>query len=236
VILTDDSKESLIGNQVGVNLLYAIGLSRYLNLGLAFPFVAYRTLNEDRPDLTDDTRATSLEDLRIEAKGIILDRKRRCIGLAAVLTATIPLSGTDNSYLSDETVGVVPRLVFDIGRPWWTVAFNAGYRFGRETQSPVLDMEVRNELLFNLGATFRFARVHELMLDSQFRTPLNPFFGDDLFNYGELLAAYRIAFGSYSSWGITLGGGMGVLHGAGTPTARLFLGITANENRFVVSK
>ena len=234
VILTNGERKSLIGSQYGVNLVYALGITRYLNVGLAIPFAAYRTFNSEfRPS---GSHPSSIEDMRIEAKGILFDRRRRCFGLAAVATVTIPLTSAKNTFLSDETVGFVPRLVFDLGRQWWTVAVNVGYRLGRQTTSPVLDMKVKNELLLSGGVTFRPAPFHELKLDAQFRTPPTPFFGDPNFNYGEAMFAYKYTFGDYSYWGITVGAGMGVLHGAGTPVARFFLGVTANENRLLLAK
>ena len=228
VILDNDEEEPLIENQLGMNLMYAIGITRFVNVGLALPVVAYRTFNEDfEPEGADEM---ALEDLRVDVKGILFDRRRRCLGLALNLTGVVPLDRSENTFLSDNGFGVTPRLIADLGREWWTVALNVGYRYNTESESDVLDMEVLNELLVNLGATFRLGDYGQVLLDSAFRTPATKFFSDSSGNYGELMAAYRYFLGTYSHVALTAGAGMGILNGAGTPTTRVFLGVTVYEH------
>ena len=234
IVLTDGDEESLIRNELGANLLYAIGISRFVNVGFAFPFVIYREFNEDyRPA---DAHQTSLSDLRVDAKGILWDRRRHCLGLAANLTMTVPLDRGDNTFLSDDGLGFVPRIIVDLGRQEWTAAFNLGYRFGPDSKSALLDNEVDDEILLNTGGAYRFLRSHQAMLEAQFRTSATRFFAEEAANYGEIMAAYRYQLGSYSYWALTAGAAVGVLNGAGTPTVRFFLGVTSYENRLVLPR
>ena len=156
-----------------------------------------------------------------------------CCLLALGMTGSIPVRPGADSMLSDETVTVTPRLILDLGRRWWTVATNVGYRFrtSKDDGSPILENDMADEVTLNLGVKFRPAYAHELMLDAQARTPATEFFQNKSDNYGEFVLAYRFMWGSYSTYGFTIGAGGGFMEGAGTPTVRVFLGFTAFEHR-----
>ena len=229
VILDNDEEENLIEHQVGASALFSIGVSRFVNIGLAIPFVPYREFNSEYKPT--ETQKTEIEDPRLEVKGILFDRRRHCIGLALAATASYPYTMKENTFLSDEGFSITPRLIFDIGRRWWTVALNGAYRHGPASDSPYLDNDVRDEVLINGGVKFRPAYSHELMVDVQTRSPISKFYSDPEANYGEAVVAYRYLWGSYSTYALTIGGGGGFLDGVGTPTVRVFIGFTSFEHR-----
>ena len=167
----------------------------------------------------------------MDVKGILFDRRRRCFGLALNLTGTSPVDWRDNTFVTDGGMSLTTRLIADLGREWWTVALNGGYRLSRGPDAGMLNMEVGDEALFSLGAIFRLRQYGQILLDTSFRTPINEFFTEDGTNYGEVLAGYRYFFGTYSTLALTVGGGTGLLGGAGSPTGRFFLGITVYEHR-----
>lgn len=233
---SDDREEDLVANQFAANVLFAVGITRYLNIGVAFPFAVHRVFNEDddlKDEIPDDLKSFAVEDFRVDLKGIILDRRRRCLGVAINLTGTIPVQPEDNTFVSDIGFGVTPRLILDLGREWWTVAFNVAYRHNTESDSQVLDNKVRNELLLGGGATFRlgqYGQYGNIILDTSLRTPLTDFFSDPNANYGEVFGGYRYFVGHYSTVAITFGASVGIMDGVGTPTARGFLGVTVYEH------
>lgn len=234
VKITGGDKERLVGEQLNANLLYAIGITRYLNLGVAVPGILYRTVNDDFN--LEDPPAYAFEDLRVDLKGIILDRRRRCLGLALNVTGSIPVDRRENTFATDNGFGIEPRLILDLGRQWWTAAFNGGYRYNVESKSDFVEMEVLNEVLLNLGAVFRlgqYGQYGQIMADTAWRmtrTIITEFEWREESNYGEAMVAYRYFLGDYSRVALTAGAGVGVLNGAGSPAVRGFIGVTVYEH------
>ncbi len=245
-----DEEKIIFKNQTGLNALVAVGITRFLNIGMGIPFVPYREFNQEfedfyqeyrkeklgeledpNPDRFKETsKSTSPEDLRVDVKGIMFNRRTHCVGLALNLGITIPVGLGQNSFLSDRNTTVAPRLIVDVGRHRWSAAFNVAYKiYGKERESDFLDMRVKDEIIFGAGGKFRFLHSNELMLDSVFRTHASDFFGDANEDYGEILGAYRYIFGNYSLVAFTVGFGMGIMEGAGTPSSRYFIGITSYE-------
>ncbi|MDP8255349.1 MAG: hypothetical protein P9M14_06335 [Candidatus Alcyoniella australis] len=222
-------EERLVENQVAVNALYSIGLTRFANLGVAVPVVAYRTINSEFDD--EDIPTTLVEDLRFEAKGILFDRRRRCYGLALNLTGTVPVDARDNSFATDGEFGLTARLIADLGRTWWTVALNSGYVYNPGADSGELKMETGDELLTSLGATFRLRQYGSILVDTAFRSPLDGLFTNENTSYGEAAVAYRYFLGNFTPVALTVGGAAGLIDGAGSPLARVFIGVTVYENR-----
>lgn len=255
-VMTDGSEDAIIKDQVAATLLFGIGITRFFNLGVALPYTIWRDYNdtydievksENQGGGTENENETEtkkyrlaelkssvFEDLRIDAKGIILNRRERCIGVAVNLTATIPVEAAENNFSSDMNPTITPRLIFDVGKPRWNAAFNVGYKYYTSKPDPDesdLNMEVKDEIVFGLGGKLRITYKNEFMVDSIFKTYAEDFFTEDKYNYGELMAAYRRLFGNFSLVALTIGAGTGIAEGAGTPSARVFVGLTSYESR-----
>jgi len=247
--IPDTDEEIIIfRNQTGLNALLAVGVSRFFNIGMVFPYVPYREFNSEFEDFYNKYYSeegeggdigplkgfeeTSMEDLRFDVKGILFNRRDSCLGIAANLAITVPVGLEENSFLSDGGPTFAPRLILDLGRHWWSVAFNAAYKiYGKEQESDFLDMVVKDEIIFGFGGKFRFLSFNELMVDTIFRTHAEDFFSDPNEDYGEFMGAYRFIYGSYSLVAFTVGAGMGIMEGAGTPSSRVFIGLTSYEYR-----
>ncbi len=202
----------------------------------------------DDEGLGDPTEETGLEDIRLDLKLIGIDRQERCIGVALVTTIGYPLGYKPNQFLSDGGATIAPRLIVDFGRTWYTLVFNGGYKYyaeksrvrlpdySQEVDTPTNgDLETNDEIMLGGGAKFRFAYGSEIILDSQFRTQATDAFGDDRVDYGEVMAAYRKYFRGLNYTALTIGGGVGVLDGIGSPLGRFFIGITRDEKRFYIA-
>jgi len=227
-------KEIFVQNQVGANALLGVGITRFFNVGVALPFVVWREFNDKYIDKYHITNAkeSAIEDMRIDVKGILLNRRANCLGVAAAVTTTVPLDALENNFLSDMQPTVTPRLIVDFGRRRWNVAFNAGYKhYSKESTSPIIKMEIKDEVLLSFGGKLRISQMNELMGDALFRTQAASFFTDPNYNYGEFIGAYRRLFGSYSLFALTIGAGGGVMDGVGTPSVRVFIGLTSYEYR-----
>lgn len=221
---------TLVTAQTSVNALFAIGFTDHINIGVAFPYVITRSYDENYDNV--NTFANSLEDMRIDTKLLLLNRRRHCIGIGLINTLTIPLYNEDN-FSSDYGLTVAPRFLFDIGRTWWTVAFNGGYKYYTRTSESLLypDLEVSDELMFNLGVRFRLHYDQELVLDSAVRTLVAAPFANEYADYAEVMAAYRKYWVRMNHTCLTLGASAGLTQGVGTPLVRIFVGIGRDENR-----
>lgn len=257
-VMTDGSEDAIIKNQVATELLFGVGITKFFNVGVAVPYIVWRDYNntydievpvpenqqggtngqqaetETRKYKLEELKSNIFEDLRVDAKGIILNRRERCIGVAINVTATIPVEPVENNFSSDMNPTVTPRLIVDVGKRRWNAALNAGYKFYTSKPDPDesdLGMEVKDEVVFGLGGKLRITYKNEVMVDSILKTYVEDFFTEDKYNYGEVIAAYRRLFGNYSFFALTIGGGMGIAEGAGTPAARAFIGLTSYESR-----
>jgi hypothetical protein len=199
-------------------------------------------------NIGEDTKKAALEDIRLDIKVIAFNRLARCIGTGVVTTVGFPLAYQENQFVSDAGVTVAPRWFFDIGRERWTAAINVGYKYYSEKSTATLpglvqeyghhhsdDYRVRDELLFNLGAKFRFSYGSEFVIDSAARTFADNPLGDKREDYMEIMGAYRKYFRGLNFTALTFGGGVGLNKDAvGSPMGRVFIGITRDEKRLYV--
>ncbi len=263
----------LISNQAALNFVWSIGFWRYINVGVGIGYVPARSMDQDyldnneypptpRPGVDvsklegpklfddetlaadEDTKENGLEDLRIDLKLIAFDRLARCLGIGVVTTFATPIDYKPNQYLSDGGLTIAPRLVVDLGRSWWTVVFNGGYKYYAEKSRIKLppysdeidhpndgDMYTDDELIFGGGLKFQFSFGDEFIFDTNSRTQANNIFGDNRIDYAEFMAAYRKTFRGMNFTALTMGGGIGLLDGMGNPMLRLFVGIGRDEKR-----
>lgn len=229
---------SLIQHQLGATVNFAFGITDYIVIGYAFPYIITRSFDENYDnDGTLGTTTNSFEDMRLDIKVLALQRTRHCLGLGLVNTLTIPMYEKHN-YASDEGVTVAPRLIFDIGRgSFWTIAFNAGYKYYSTTPAadqPLLleDLEIGDELVGGLGAKFRFSNRQELLVDTAVKTLVDAPFGNPDADYVEVSAAYRKYWVRMNYNALTLGASSAAFtDGVGGPFIRIFLGFGRDENR-----
>ncbi|MCZ7582243.1 MAG: hypothetical protein M5R36_02295 [Deltaproteobacteria bacterium] len=262
-----DTEKALLTNQLALTGVFGVGLWEYVNVGVAVPFIATRAFDADfgevyphpRADEFDaddpnrpkgqvidgDTDSSALEDLRFDVKLIGINRLARCLGVGAVTTVGFPVLYKENNFVSDGGVTVAPRLVLDLGREWWTIVFNGGYKYYSRKSRAALpglsaeisssspgDYNIEDEIIFGGGAKFRFSYGSELVLDSKVLTFANDFMGDSREDYAEVMAAYRKYFRGLNFTAMTLGVGAGVLDGVGSPTLRVFFGLARDLKQF----
>jgi len=226
----NDRRFVVVENQLAGNLVYSVGFFNWLNVGFAFPFVAYRRLGDELDFEGIDSFA--LEDMRFDVKGILFDRRQQCLGAALLGRVTVPVGYKENNFVSDHYPTVTSLLVVDLGRRWWTVAANLGYKYyPNPQQSEFLDLRVRDELLLNLGATLRVSTTQQLIVDSATRTFANSPFSEPDLDYSEIVLAYRNYWQGLNYTALTAGVGFGLLSGIGDPLVRVFIGITRDEKR-----
>ncbi|MDP8223125.1 MAG: hypothetical protein P9L99_07185 [Candidatus Lernaella stagnicola] len=227
--------QHVVQNQVGAQLLYSVGLFHIANLGFAAPLIPYRQINgqfEDDFKLDQGLETFAMEDLRFDSKFTILNRRQKCLGVAALFRVGVPISGQENSFASDAGVTLHPALIVDLGRRWWTVTTNLGYKYYvNPGDSELFNLTVGDEISFNLGSVFRVSRSQQVLLDSATRTQVATPFGEPDLDYSEILVAYRKYWQRLNFTALTVGVGAGLLSGVGDPTVRFFIGVTRDERR-----
>lgn len=263
----------LIENQLGLNLVLGIGLWERINIGLAIPYLPHRSFDEDYldnneyppaerqgmdvskvagPKLFDDatmsadedTKTNTFEDLRLDIKLIGMNRLVTCLGVGIITTVAFPVMYKPNQYSSDGGLTVAPRLFLDLGRGWWTIVVNGGYKYYAEKSRVQLppysqeinhsnpgDLRTEDEIILGAGMKFRFSFGDEIVLDSSARTYAAAPFGNSEVDYAEVMAAYRKTFRGLNFTAITMGMGAGVTEGMGSPLVRFFLGFARDEKR-----
>lgn len=235
----NDQRMTLIQQQAAAQLMFAFGLSDYINIGYAFPYVFMRSFEEDYKDYfegNDEPQNGGIVDNRVDIKVLGLQRTRYCMGLGLVTSITIPFY-QKNNFLSDDGTTVAPRLIFDIGREKVIWALNLGYKYYTRTASEdeqvmlLEDAEVDDELLINTGLRVRFPYEQELLIDSAVKTLVSAPFGNAEADYVEIMAAYRKRWIRLHYNDLTFGASAGLTRGVGTPFVRLFIGFGRDEAR-----
>lgn len=220
---TGDRVTDVIRYRHNVDLMFAIGVRNWLEFGLAMPFVAAQdTVALDALGAADPTNFTGgLGDIRLTSKMKLL--KKDWFSLGAFGTLNLPTATDPKMFGSG--IGFAPGLAagLDFGR----VAFGANvgvsvaayndYTFGSQT------MTSSSELFGSLAGK---VQLWKGKLD---------FLADGFISMGlaeqdkeevpfEVLGGLR----AYLPHGITVdaGAGPGITHGAGTPSYRIFAGIS----------
>ena len=206
----------------------------------------------EKLDVGDEWKTSTFGDVRIQIKGIIFNRELDNWGLAALVEIGLP-TGQVGQFMSDSTrelrtagsgydtefkyyneTGVMtlsPRLILDLGNTWWTVVFNAAYKYyaaDTPVRSTYFDVAGGNEMILNLGAMFRpKVRWLELIAELQSRTLFEEFYQNSNIDYMEALLSVRGTHLVNNPVRWTVGVGFGLMDGVGTPRYRAFIGIDA---------
>ncbi len=223
----DQTREAaLIDTRVGAEVVLAVGLFDWVQLGLDIPVVLF----QERPDeITGvgelpELRSTGFGSPRIVPKIRVLRQAEAGIDLAVMPTFVAP-SLMPRGYFGQDAFTFEPELAVSRDFEVVVVAANFGYRVRPE--ETLVDLEVDDELFARVGAGLR--------LDALGGPPL----GIDLSlagatsaekplargnrDYGEVLGSVRYALTDPLI--AFAGGGVGVNRGFGTPDWRAFVGL-----------
>jgi len=223
---------SLVSNQVGGELVAAIGLFGRAQVAIAVPLVLLQDDDLSGGDPTMPTAPQSsfaIGDLRLIPKWQLLRQRDHEIDLALVVALTFPTSSGEG-FAGDTNVTATPMVaisrVFGQGMRG---GLNLGYRV-RE-QRMAIDLEINDELFAGLGLGYdlsaRGGPPLELDVGFAYATAANDAFGAFNRNYAEVKAgaSYNLngpllAFAAF---------GVGVAEGYGTPDWRMLAGIRVDR-------
>ena len=219
---------SLVSNQVGGELVGALGLFDRVQVGVAVPLVLLQDddLSSGDPTMPQAPASSfAVGDIRLVPKVQLLWQRDHAINLALVLGLTFPTSSGEG-FAGDTNVTATPAVA--ISRNFGQGvrgALNLGYRVREERMA--IDLEIDDELFagFGLGYDIGARGGPPLEIDAafSFATAANDAFGSFNRNYAEVKGGL-----SYNLEGPLLlfaAMGAGVAEGFGTPDWRMLAGI-----------
>jgi outer membrane protein OmpA-like peptidoglycan-associated protein len=223
-----------------LNLIPSITFARRFQLSLDLPVtlalgdaVDPTTFRPVGGDANPQGRTSfALGDPRVELKARIAGEGMRGTGVAISAWGNIPTgqyTGGDQRFVSDGQFSGGARAIVDFRYGHFSAAVNAGAIF-RPERVQVLTTTLGTRMLWGAGfgydITPRIAVLAEVFGSTDFSSSLQSNAVE-----GDLAARYRA--GDFS---ITLGGGAGLVRGAGAPAARAFAGMVWSPSHIDVDR
>jgi len=212
--------QSIVSNQFTAEFLASVWFSKHFEVGLALPFLTSQ--GGTVPDnlavfIPENVTGTGLGDMRLVPKAVMSLNEEWSLGAVGVLS--LPTSGERNFRGSGVVGGQLMALVQWAPLKQLKLLANAGARFQPDTQVALLDLRAGNELTYAVGAQwFPFSNEVFLQANVQGAAALN-----GQANGGRPLEVLLTA-GYAPPSGLrlrgSLGGGIGMTDGYGTPKAR----------------
>lgn len=218
-----DRLETLVSDQATLHLMASIGLFDWVDVGVDLPLTVWQAGasipgGAIRPGDGD----FGVGDLRVVPKVRLFSTRAHPLdnGIGLALLADVYVPTGDGAQLQGGDFRVGPRLAFDALIGGTRLAANLGYQYRSEQK--LENLAVRDTLGWNLGAEFPVAEKFRITTEAFGRiTP-----GADSFeSYNsptELVVGGKFQNGRIFA---TLGGGLGLVDGYGTPDFRLFAGL-----------
>ena len=233
------AEQQAVDASLVADLFVSLAVFDWLDVAIGLPI---HIVNEGTSGPLIDTSAmpsAGIGDLRIAPKFRILDAGRGGLGIGAELVMFAP-TGADGGFMREDNFVLMPRFILDY--VWLDgkirLAFNAAYksRLGMErdlfftnpvdaTAAPRKAMSLGEELWFGLGAVFRVYKENlDLLIETEAATGIDAFFTDANTHYLELRGGVRYV--TDRGLGVLIGAGTGLLDGYGSPSWRVFAGLT----------
>ncbi|QQR81771.1 MAG: OmpA family protein [Deltaproteobacteria bacterium] len=218
----------VVDNLFMMNLTAAIGLAEWVSVGLVLPFSP--SLDLQPVGETLQSNHSSLGDVGVSGKFQIWSQEvhEAKMGFALIPAITFP-TGSVEKFTGDSNVTGTLKAVYDVDVFKNQILANMGFRF-REKEN-LLNLSVGQEFLFGLGYARPVWEAQDLhvMTEVVGSTTLNSGTGSANGTPLEWLSGVRKVFHSEKIPGTlcaNLGGALGLTHGYGTPTYRVFAGLT----------
>jgi outer membrane protein OmpA-like peptidoglycan-associated protein len=213
---------ALIAGRLTNELLLALGLASWLEVGLAVPLVV---VNDTYEGAAGVSGGAGPGPVRLQLKFRILNEADHGIGLAFVPRLGFASAAT-SGLLADSEAAFSPMLVFERHLGRGRVLFNVGYTARKEGR--ILGQGFDDELFWRLGFGFRASRRVELALELGGATAASDVFGpNEILNPFELTVGARIKLGRRAH--LALGFGPGLSGGYGTPVFRTLAALTVTS-------
>ncbi len=228
-VVQGDNGEGVIDDRVTANVHVGLGLSRYFSLTVDAPLVlwqdGYQLTNIDNPDTPPENLiSAAVGDVRLQPKLVAIDRSRLPLGLAVQVPIGFP-TGNGGSFLGEGGYSLTPTVVMEFSdkpirsRQYiFRAAVHGGYHV--RPADTLGELEINNAAIY--GIAFGLHPTKILELTGEFHGAVwGPLTAQQP---AEALGGLKFLVGDYVN--INLGGGMGVLPGAGAPDWRVLGGVS----------
>jgi hypothetical protein len=220
-----EASVEVVRDQVTTELAAAIGIADKLQLGLALPVSVF----QDGDDFTEmgvasgyNLKGASAGDLRLEAKyKLVTFGSSKEFALALAPGVTLP-TGNQRKFTGDRNVTGRVRAITEMRLGQARAAAMAGVLLRQQSKN--FAAEVGNQLLYGAAVDYRVHKGVSLLGELVGRSGLASFTrGYVDANPVEVDAGMRVALPKLVT--LTLGGGLGLVRGIGSPKFRAFLSL-----------
>jgi len=219
---------AIVSSQLALDILGAVGIGRYFEIGVDVPLLLLQRGEEvaEVRGADGDQGGFGLGSIRVIPTVSFFDHGRDGDGGPALaLVADVLLPTGDDQQWQGEAIRVNPQLAFDYAfRQGTRLALNAGAMI-RSDEDVLDNLDLRPELTWGLGAVVPVALDDALHVVGEVRGAAA--LGADELRGEELPTELRVGMRYLADSGLVaeLGGGTGLVNGAGTPDFRLFAGV-----------
>lgn len=226
LVLSDEDGnriETLVSSQATMHLMASIGLLDWVDVGVDLPLAVWQDgTSVPGGNINPGEASFGVGDLRVVPKVKLFSTREHPLdnGIGLALLADIYAPTGDAGQLQGGDFRIGPRLAGDLMVNGTRLAVNLGYQY-REEQK-LQNLSVRDTLSWNLGAEIPVAEKFRITTEAFGR--LTPG-ADSMESYNS--PTEFILGGKYQTGRVfaTLGGGVGIINGYGTPDWRLFAGV-----------
>jgi len=217
---------SLLQHHVQMDLMAALGVGDFFEIGLAIPLTVYQASGSNSDTLrTKPVDSFTMGDIRLVPKFKLLGEDHG-FGLAVAVPLTLPTGSTENLQ-GNKSVTIEPRLIAQyIFSDNFRLALNAGFNIRPENQT-LYNINVGNELTAGLGLEYRFEKTSAgefaILAEGWGRFSME---SDTQAEERPVEVALAGRWWPVDHHAVTLGVSRGVTQGYGSPDFRIFAGYT----------
>jgi len=219
--LSNDEQVSLIEHHLQLDLIAALGLTDFLEIGLAIPMTLYQAAGDDGTTLRpNDVDSFTTGDIRLYPK-IAITHDPEGFGLAFLALVTLP-TGSPENLQGNESITIEPRLV---GQMAFGEQFRIGLSVGailRPEKQQLFNIDLGTELTFGAGIEYKIdPEAFGLILEGYGKISLE---SDTQAEENPIEVALAARFWPAKEHALTLGVARGLTEGYGSPDFRVYLG------------
>ena len=215
----DEEAGDVVRRVWGANLVGAIGIARWFQLGIDVPYVHTKAEPLLSNGFTLDDDGPALGDITVEGKLTLLERPvGQGFGLSIIPRFTAPTGDLDKWAHTGE-LGGGGLLVADARFAKINYGLNVGYLIRDGFGSADDDDKLDDQLLWGAGVTVPTTKWLDIINEFTGRTA----FSNERTNPVEWNLSFRFHWSDYA---ITIGGGLGLNHSRGAPDFRVLAGVT----------
>jgi len=220
---------ALVAHRFGANLVGAISLYEWVELGVDVPLILFQARDlpspgEIGPTISGGLSAVGIGDLRLSPKIRVLRSDQHFVDLAVIPTVTVPTNFPRDAYMGEGFFTLAPELVLSRALGPVRLAANLGYRL--RAPSNVGDLAVDWEIFYRAAVSYGLrdsAKLPlELGLSVSGSSPSIPPFE---LNQNPLEVLGGISYDVIDSVQVFGGAGFGIIAGYGTPDVRVLAGV-----------